>query len=85
MSLGLFNCRLIQAAGDQLFFFALGGYFSFPSLCSQYFISEGRSGVKGARFLRGEANPCTAQFPWISMESEGEEDAEGLGYMRVHP
>jgi len=30
----------------------------FPSLSSQQdFVLEGRGGVKGARFLRGEANP----------------------------
>src|SRR5260370_42433072 len=32
MSLGLFNCRLIQAAGDQLFFFATRFPYATPSL-----------------------------------------------------
>src|SRR5271169_3002920 len=32
MSLGLFNCRLIQPAGDQLFFFATGSRLATPSL-----------------------------------------------------
>ena len=51
MSLGLFNCRLIQLGGDRLFFFATGfAFFSVDLL-------EGRGGVKGARFWRGEANP----------------------------
>src|SRR5712671_109548 len=32
MSLGLFNCRLIQLGGDQLFFFATGTPFATASL-----------------------------------------------------
>jgi hypothetical protein len=32
--------------------------YSFPSLSSQQDLLEGLGSVKGARFLRGEANPC---------------------------
>src|SRR5665811_2165005 len=39
MSLGLFNCRLIQPAGDQLFFFA-GCLASSGKLCSVSFVTH---------------------------------------------
>lgn len=42
--------------------------YSFPSLSSQQDLLEGRGCVKGARFLRGEADPLTQPLP--SIESQ---------------
>ena len=79
--------RLIQAAGDQLFFFATGSRLATPTrrffsrICWKVGVLSG-----GARFLRGEANPDTAPaFHRMSMESEGKKTLKGRGYMRVRP
>ena len=67
MNLGLFNCRLIQAARDQLLFFATGSDWMLPPFA---FFSAGLVGgpgcFKGARFWRGEAS-----FDRVSWKAEG--------------
>jgi hypothetical protein len=86
MSLGLFNCRLIQAAGDQLFFFAAGSRLATPSL--RFLLSRicwKVGAVSRARdFCAAQQTLDTApSFHRMSPESEGKKTLKSRG-MQVH-
>jgi len=83
MSLGLFNCRLIQLGGDRLFFFATGTPFATPSL--RFLLSRfvGRSGrCQGRAVLARRSEPLTPPRPSIECpwKAKGRSDAENLGH-----
>src|SRR5674476_703875 len=64
MSLGLFNCRLIQPAGDQLFFFA-GCLASSGKLCSVSFVTHpARPRPAGGRSML-LVFPSQKGFVWV--------------------
>jgi hypothetical protein len=74
MSLGLFNCRLIQPAGDQLFFFATGSRLATPSLrflLSRICWKDGAvSRARGLCAAKRTLDTVPA-FHRMSLESEG--------------
>ena len=82
MSLGLFNCRLIQPAGDQLFFFATGSRLATPSL--RFLLSRicwKVGAVSRARgFCAAKRTLDTApSFHRIFLESEGKKTLKATG------
>src|SRR6266853_2660505 len=83
MSLGLFNCRLIQLGGDRLFFFTTGTPFATASL--RFLLSRlvGRSGrCQGRAVLARRSEPLTPPRPSIECpwKATGRSDAENLGH-----
>src|SRR2546425_257625 len=71
MSLGLFNCRLIQLGGDRLFFFATGfAFFSVDLL-------EGRVRFAAPKPRALDTARPSIECPW---KAKGRSDAENLGH-----
>jgi len=74
MNLGLFNCRLIQAAGDQLFFFVTRFPYATPSL--RFLLSRICWKVGAESRARGfcaakQTLDSVPSFHRMSLESEG--------------
>ena len=85
MSLGLFNCRLIHGAGEQLFFFAMGSQLAPPSL--RFLVSRicwKVGAVSRARVFCAAQRTLDAapSFHTISLESEGKKTLKGRGLVR---